>query len=143
MSVIEIEALLSDVAADMPCGEDLEYDPEFAEMEKLAQGGMPMDTIKVSDIERLGELSGGPNYLKLEGARPLDDPYYRTPNWSKDQAMRLGELHDKYDSLKRAEGSRFAPEGKNCEDQTNVAGRTPVSLERPAVNQRPSAGMKL
>ncbi|MDG4562604.1 MAG: type VI secretion system protein TssA [Candidatus Competibacter sp.] len=37
MSVIEIEALLSDVAADMPCGEDLEYDPLFAEMEKLAQ----------------------------------------------------------------------------------------------------------
>ncbi|HPE72173.1 MAG TPA: type VI secretion system protein TssA [Candidatus Competibacter sp.] len=37
MSVIELEALLSDVAADTPCGEDLEYDPLFAEMEKLAQ----------------------------------------------------------------------------------------------------------
>ncbi len=37
MSVIEIEALLSDIAADTPCGEDLEYDPLFAEMEKLAQ----------------------------------------------------------------------------------------------------------
>lgn len=37
MSVIEIETLLSDIAADMPCGEDLEYDPLFAEMEKLAQ----------------------------------------------------------------------------------------------------------
>ncbi|QQS55622.1 MAG: type VI secretion system protein TssA [Candidatus Competibacteraceae bacterium] len=37
MSVIEIETLLSDIAADTPCGEDLEYDPLFAEMEKLAQ----------------------------------------------------------------------------------------------------------
>jgi hypothetical protein len=37
MSVIDIEALLSEIAADAPCGEDLEYDPEFAEMEKLAQ----------------------------------------------------------------------------------------------------------
>ncbi|MDG4553640.1 MAG: type VI secretion system protein TssA [Candidatus Competibacter sp.] len=37
MSVIEIEALLGDVAASAPCGEDLEYDPLFAEMEKLAQ----------------------------------------------------------------------------------------------------------
>lgn len=38
MSVIDIEELLSEVAADAPCGEDLEYDPAFAELEKLAQG---------------------------------------------------------------------------------------------------------
>ena len=37
MSVIEIETLLGEVAADAPCGEDLEYDPSFAEMEKLAR----------------------------------------------------------------------------------------------------------
>lgn len=37
MSVIDTEELLSEVAADVPCGEDLEYDPAFAEMEKLAQ----------------------------------------------------------------------------------------------------------
>ncbi|HRD68358.1 MAG TPA: type VI secretion system protein TssA [Candidatus Competibacter sp.] len=37
MSVIEIEELLSEIAADAPCGEDLEYDPQFAEMETLAQ----------------------------------------------------------------------------------------------------------
>lgn len=37
MSVIDIEELLSEIAADAPCGEDLEYDPAFAEMEKLAQ----------------------------------------------------------------------------------------------------------
>lgn len=38
MSAIDIEELLSEVAADAPCGEDLEYDPAFAELEKLAQG---------------------------------------------------------------------------------------------------------
>jgi len=37
MSVIDIEELLSEIAAAAPCGEDLEYDPAFAEMEKLAQ----------------------------------------------------------------------------------------------------------
>ncbi len=38
MSVIDIEALLGEIAADAPCGEDLEYDPEFAELETLSQG---------------------------------------------------------------------------------------------------------
>lgn len=37
MSVIDVEELLSEIASDAPCGEDLEYDPDFAEMEKLAQ----------------------------------------------------------------------------------------------------------
>lgn len=37
MSVIDIENLLSEIAAAAPCGEDLEYDPAFAEMEKQAQ----------------------------------------------------------------------------------------------------------
>lgn len=111
-------------------------------MEKLVQGGMPMETIKVSDIEKLGELSSGPNYLKLEGARPLDDPYYRAPSWNKDQAMRLGELHDKYDTLKKGSGTLVAA-GKVCEDQTNAVSSTPVSLERPATRRPPVGGMKL
>lgn len=38
MSVIDIEQLLSQIADDSPCGEDLEYDPVFVEMEQLAQG---------------------------------------------------------------------------------------------------------
>lgn len=38
MSVIDSEALLEEVAAAPPCGEDLEYDPEFAELEELMQG---------------------------------------------------------------------------------------------------------
>lgn len=37
MSVIDIEALLGEIATDAPCGEDLEYDPEFAELETLVQ----------------------------------------------------------------------------------------------------------
>ena len=37
MSVIDIEELLREIAADAPCGEDLEYDPAYAELEKLAQ----------------------------------------------------------------------------------------------------------
>ncbi len=38
MSVIDVESLLSEITDESPCGEDLEYDPQFAEMEKLAQG---------------------------------------------------------------------------------------------------------
>ncbi|TVR64344.1 MAG: type VI secretion system protein TssA [Candidatus Competibacteraceae bacterium] len=38
MSIIDVESLLSEIAADAPCGEDLEYDPQFAEMEKQARG---------------------------------------------------------------------------------------------------------
>lgn len=38
MSVIPIEELLNEIAADAPCGEDIEYDPAFAELEQQAQG---------------------------------------------------------------------------------------------------------
>jgi type VI secretion system protein ImpA len=38
MSIIDVESLLSEITAEAPCGEDLEYDPQFAEMEKQAQG---------------------------------------------------------------------------------------------------------
>lgn len=38
MGVIDVAALLGEIAPETPCGEDLEYDPDFVEMEKLAQG---------------------------------------------------------------------------------------------------------
>lgn len=38
MSVIPIEELLNEIAADAPCGDDIEYDPIFAELEQQAQG---------------------------------------------------------------------------------------------------------
>ncbi|MFZ1830161.1 MAG: type VI secretion system protein TssA [Candidatus Competibacteraceae bacterium] len=38
MSIIAVESLLSEVTVDAPCGEDLEYDAQFVEMEKLSQG---------------------------------------------------------------------------------------------------------
>lgn len=38
MSVIDVESLLSEITVDAPCGEDLEYDAQFTEMEKLSQG---------------------------------------------------------------------------------------------------------
>lgn len=37
MSVIDVEALLGEIAAGSPCGADLEYDPAFAQMEEQAQ----------------------------------------------------------------------------------------------------------
>lgn len=37
MSVIDVEALLSELAGGSPCGEDLEYDPAFAQMEEQGQ----------------------------------------------------------------------------------------------------------
>ena len=38
MSRIDVESLLQEVSADLPCGEDLEYDADFGEMERAARG---------------------------------------------------------------------------------------------------------
>jgi type VI secretion system protein ImpA len=38
MSMIDIEAMLRDVEADMPCGPNLEYDPDFVALEQEALG---------------------------------------------------------------------------------------------------------
>ncbi len=38
MSSIDVEMLLQAVSASSPCGEDLEYDPAFGELERSAQG---------------------------------------------------------------------------------------------------------
>lgn len=37
MSVIDVDNLLQEITPDAPCGEDLEYDPQFGEMERSAQ----------------------------------------------------------------------------------------------------------
>ena len=36
--MIDIEKLLEEVSPDSPSGEDLEYDPDFTELERVAQG---------------------------------------------------------------------------------------------------------
>jgi type VI secretion system protein ImpA len=38
MATIDVDALLSPVSADPPCGPDLEYDKDFVELERMAQG---------------------------------------------------------------------------------------------------------
>ncbi len=38
MSAIDIAGLLNEVSIDSPCGDDLEYDPAFIEIEQLSQG---------------------------------------------------------------------------------------------------------
>jgi type VI secretion system protein ImpA len=38
MSAVTIEALLKDVSADAPCGQNLEYDPAYLELMRIAQG---------------------------------------------------------------------------------------------------------
>lgn len=38
MSRVDVKDLLKEVSAELPCGGDLEYDPEFGEMERAAQG---------------------------------------------------------------------------------------------------------
>lgn len=38
MAVIDIESLLGPVSEDQPCGEDLEYDPAFVELETATRG---------------------------------------------------------------------------------------------------------
>ena len=38
MSVLEVEQLLEPISPDSPCGENLEYDADFGELERAAQG---------------------------------------------------------------------------------------------------------
>ncbi|NOX42502.1 MAG: type VI secretion system protein TssA [Gammaproteobacteria bacterium] len=38
MSLIDVKSLLKEVSTEVPCGENLEYDPEFGEMQRTAQG---------------------------------------------------------------------------------------------------------
>ena len=38
MSTIDVSALLAEVSEDQPCGEDMEYDPAFTDLEIAAQG---------------------------------------------------------------------------------------------------------
>ena len=38
MSVIDINGILKDVSPDSPCGDNLEYDPAFGELERAARG---------------------------------------------------------------------------------------------------------
>lgn len=35
---LDIQSLLAEISTENPCGEDLEYDPDFGEMERAAQG---------------------------------------------------------------------------------------------------------
>ncbi len=56
MSAIDIEQLLQPISADAPCGDDLEYDPAFGELERAAQGkpervlGDQLTAILVEDV---------------------------------------------------------------------------------------------
>jgi len=38
MAVIDVEQLLQEIDPEAPCGEDLEYDPAFGELERVAEG---------------------------------------------------------------------------------------------------------
>ncbi len=38
MGQIDVDALLQEVSDELPCGEDLEYDPDYGELERAAQG---------------------------------------------------------------------------------------------------------
>ena len=38
MDLIDVNSLLEEISAELPCGKDLEYDTEFGEMERTAQG---------------------------------------------------------------------------------------------------------
>ena len=38
MKNLDLGQFLEEISTELPCGEDLEYDPEFGEMERAAQG---------------------------------------------------------------------------------------------------------
>ena len=37
-AILDLDSLLLDLSVDAPCGEDLEYDPAFGELERSAEG---------------------------------------------------------------------------------------------------------
>lgn len=75
MSVIDTERLLAEISADSPCGEDLEYDPQFGEMERAAQGKpeqqfgdtiVPAEEPDWREVKRVGlELFGRAKDLRI------------------------------------------------------------------------------
>jgi type VI secretion system protein ImpA len=62
MATIDVEKLLSEISAEAPCGEDLEYDPGFSELERAAQG-KPEQEIGDTKIE-----AQPPDWREVEGA---------------------------------------------------------------------------
>jgi len=38
MSVIDVDSLVGEISAEAPAGADVEYDPEYFELEKMARG---------------------------------------------------------------------------------------------------------
>ena len=62
MATIDVEKLLSEISAEAPCGENLEYDPAFSELERAAQG-KPEQEIGDTKIE-----AQPPEWREIEGA---------------------------------------------------------------------------
>ena len=61
MSVIEVEPLLAEISAEAPGGADVEYDPEYFELEKLARGTPESrmgDVVKPAEEPEWREVKG-------------------------------------------------------------------------------------
>ncbi|MFN7113481.1 MAG: DUF6782 family putative metallopeptidase [Alphaproteobacteria bacterium] len=59
----------------------------------------PIQPLEPKDIKKVGALSGtGVNYLDLDGARPVDDPYYRRNTFNKYEAEWVAREHVAYQS---------------------------------------------
>ena len=56
---IDVDSLLAEYSGDSPCGEDLEYDPDFIELETIAT---PKDEQQVGDSVIAAE---GVDYTKV------------------------------------------------------------------------------
>jgi hypothetical protein len=104
-------------------------------LEKLTAHGSKLEPLKVSDIEKLGELSSV-NYLTLPGGRALDDPYYRKADWNVNEAYSLSGQQAEYDVFKT---SKFmAAQGPAAE-----AGPADPAVPTPKVRSASSPGMKI
>ncbi|MCP4043351.1 MAG: type VI secretion system protein TssA, partial [Gammaproteobacteria bacterium] len=59
MAKIDIDMLLREVSADSPCGEDLEYDSDFGELERTAESKPEQqygDTVVPAEEPEWGEV---------------------------------------------------------------------------------------
>ena len=60
MARIDVETLLQEISEDLPCGEDLEYDAEFGELERATRG-KPEQTMGDTTVP-----AEGPNWQKVQ-----------------------------------------------------------------------------
>ena len=100
MSVLDVESLLAAVSPEAPCGENLEYDPDYAAMEQAAAGTPEQAASRISadlkgwrtvtrTVDGVTEVSAEKGYLREFGNIVFGkQPAFRKPAFARLDRMR-------------------------------------------------------